>query len=519
MKGKSLVTLGLAALLLSIAAPAAADGNMIVVDNDGVECPNPDSNTIQGGVDMAAPGDTVFVCAGVYFENTDPGPHGVVISGPAKNNIRVIGADVDEVIVDGTNNPLLMHGFHLENVSGVELRHLSVRRWHDDIWLENADGNRIRDNRASEAWGHDGIVMATDSDGNTVERNVSFNHTNPIGCGISAGGGSGDNVIRDNLTFGNVNAGILQGGLLGPAGPGNRIVHNVSRNNPGQGILIANSANARVDHNDVHDNGQNGILLTGPVTTGTVIEHNEVVHNGSTNVNDGIRLQNGASNNVVRHNESRLNRHDGVHLTATAGNPGASNNLVEHNRLADNGTPGAGNGCGVDVDSGSANNTVRHNHAEGHDNSGIRVLNAGTGNVVAHNNVSDNGQNGILNQNTAGTLIEHNKANRNVGFGAAFGRGIHTTMSANLTVRRNQANSNSDDGIVLGTVQNSLVSENHADSNGRDGIRSGSNSSGNVFARNHMRHNGEFDADDMNRPANTWTDNHCDTDNPPGTIC
>jgi len=509
MRRKFALATGVALLAMAFASPALAD--RIVVDNDGVQCPNPDSFTIQGGVMLAGPGDTVFVCAGTYNEE-------VMISGPLKNDIRVIGADVDEVIVDGNNT--MMHGFHLENVSGVELKRFSVRRYHDDVVLTNADDNVIRENKTSLAWGHDGIILEQDSDDNVVSRNVSFDNTQAISCGISAGGGSGGNVISHNLTYGNPNTGLLLGGgILGPAGPGNRIVHNETRDNPGQGILIAISPDALVAHNSVHDNGQHGILLTGALTTGVEVEHNEVVHNGSTNENDGIRLQNGASNNVVSHNESRLNRHDGIHLTATTGNPGVSGNLVEHNRLVGNGTPGVGNGCGVDVDRGSANNVVRRNRAGGHDNSGIRLLNAGTGNVVAHNRVSDNGQNGILNQNTIGTLIQHNEANRNVGFGATSGRGVHTRESANLTISDNRANRNTGDGIVLGTVVDSEVSENHADRNGRDGIRSGTNSSGNVFARNHMRHNGEFDANDMNRPANTWTDNHCDTDNPPGTIC
>jgi parallel beta-helix repeat protein len=517
MKGKLLVALGLAALLMSIAAPAGADGNTIVVDNDGVQCPAPDSNTIQGGVNMADPGDTVFVCAGTYNEEVD-------IAGPAKNDIRVVGAHVDQVILDGSNT--MMHGFHLENVSGVELRRLSVQRYHDDIVLTNADENLVRETKTSLAWGHDGIILEQDSDDNVITRNISFNNTQAISCGISAGGGSGDNVISHNLTFGNPNTGILLGGgILGPAGPGNRIVHNESRNNPGQGILIANSPDALIAHNSVHDNSQHGILLTGSVTTGIVVEHNEVVHNGSTNENDGIRLQNGASNNVVSHNESRLNRHDGIHLTATTGNPGVTNNLVEHNRLVDNGTPGVGNGCGSDVDNGSANNVVRYNHAEGHEQAGIRLRNAGTGNVVSHNDVSDNGMNGILNQNTIGTLIEHNKANHNVGFGGPNGGGIRVNMSAGtaanpIIVRQNSTDRNSENGISVGMSQNVIVERNHSDHNALDGIRSGpAPTGGNLYVRNHMRHNGGFDANDLNRPANTWTDNHCDTDNPPGTIC
>lgn len=198
---------------------------------------------------------------------------------------------------------------------------------------------------------------------------------------------------------------------------------------------------------------------------------------------------------------------------------------MEHNRLLDNGTPGVGNGCGVDVDRGSAHNTVRHNHAQGHDNSGVRVLNAGTGNVVAHNDVSDNGRNGILNQNTIGTLIEHNQANRNVGFGGPNGSGIRISTSSATTaspiiVRQNSTDLNTENGVAVGMSQNVTVERNHSDGNALDGIRSGpAPTGGNFYVGNHMRRNGEHDAHDENRAANTWTGDHCETDFPPGTIC
>lgn len=48
--------------------------------------------------------------------------------------------------------------------------------------------------------------------------------------------------------------------------------------------------------------------------------------------------------------------------------------------------------------------------------------------------------------------------------------------------------------------------------NGGDGIRSRSGASGNVFADNHLRDNGEHDAHDDNRPGNLWVNTSCATD-------
>jgi parallel beta-helix repeat protein len=264
-------------------------------------------------------------------------------------------------VLDGNNT--LMNGFRLEDVTGVLIEGFTVRRYHDDIWLQNADQNEIRRNRTSEAWDHDGIVVTGGSDGNNVHHNVSFNNTRPIGCGMSVGGGSRDNRFHHNRTYGNVNAGILLGGgLLGPAGPGNVIAHNRIVDNPGHGILNAITGGSRIRHN------------------------------------------------YIRHNGFRTDR------------------------------PGHG------------------------------IFLSGIG--------------------TTGVVVAHNR--------------IRTSML---------------DGISLASADTNTLARNHSQANGRDGIRLDAASDGNIIRRNHMRRNTEHDAHDENRPANTWTQNHCSTDFPSGTIC
>jgi parallel beta-helix repeat protein len=521
MRRKALVALGTAVLAMAFASPAMAE--RLVVDNDFADCPDAVTNSIEAGVELANPGDTVFVCRGVYTEQ-------VTIESD-DSNIRVVGQDRDDTILDGLNLPAMQKGFHLIGTSNVLITRFTVQRYHDDIWLTNSDENTISDNETRLAFGHDGIVVTDGSDGNLVEFNISHDNLHPTSCGISVGGGASFNIVRKNETLRNPNQGILLGGaLLGVAGPGNRIEHNYSHDNglPFQGAnrgvgILNNAPQTVIAHNLVADNRAHGILSTGAVSSGVVVEHNTVLRNGSLNDDDGIRLQNGASNSVVSHNLSSGNRHDGVHLTATTGQPGANNNVVEYNHLVHNGTQGVGNGCGVDADNGSANNTLRHNHAEAHDMAGIRIRNAGTGNVVARNDVSDNGRNGILNDNTIGTLIEGNHASRNVGFGGPNGVGIRimnsSAAAAPITVEDNHTDANSENGIAVGNSRDVTVAHNHSNRNALDGIRSGPTSSGNLFVENHMLRNAEHDAHDENRPANTWTGNHCKTDFPSGTIC
>jgi parallel beta-helix repeat protein len=462
------VTLGLVAMALAAPAEAAT----WFVDNDGADCPNADYASIQSAVasPMTLPGDTIQVCAGTYNESVTVNKNDLSIKarGPA-------GA----VVLDG-NGPLL-YGFGLVGVTGVLIEGFSVTEYHNNIHLFGSDANVIRRNVTFNASDHDGIVADQGSDANLIEHNVSFGNVRPIGCGISAGGGSRNNVIRHNEVFGNANAGILLGGgVIGPAGPGNVVAHNYSHDNGkpvvgtsrGIGILNAITPGSVIAHNRVQNNNAHGIQVSGVVSTGVTVEHNLVEGNGSAISDDGIRLQE-ASASVVRHNISRTNRHDGINLT------GAINNLVEHNVLEHNGTPGAVNGCGVDISAftppggvaiPSTGNTVRRNVARGHDRAGFRIL------------------------NSFGNTLEQNIAQSNPGDGVKLSNGDSNTVAGNTSVH-----------------------------NGNDGIDADASSVGNTISSNIAIGNAIHDCHDDSGapppapgPANSWTSNLGRTQNRPG---
>ncbi len=468
---------GLVALIGALAllpSALAASGGTIVVDNDFADCPNADTASIQAGVAMAGAGDLVLVCAGTYAES--------VTIDAAHSDISVKAKGPRGSVILAGSGAAQPYGFGLVGSHDVLVDGFVVQNYHDDIVLSGASDNVIRGNETTLAAEHDGIELVASSHRNLVENNVAHDNLHFTSCGISAGGGSSDNVIRHNEVFHNANNGILLGGgLLGAAGPGNIIEQNdvfdngkpVAGANRGVGIFDGVTPRSVIAHNDVTNNNAQGILVSGAASTGVIVEHNYTASNGSTNDDDGITIQAGASGAVVRYNDSRFNRHDGVHVR------GAANAVVEDNVLVENGTPGAGNGCGIDIDSftppggvltPSTGAIVRNNFARGHTRSGIRIRNS-SANVVASNHVNDNPGDGILLTNGDDNTIDRSESNQN-GTGAA-----------------------------------------HA------GIHADSASSGNVLTDNNAFQNVTFDARDDNRAANTWSGNHCRTDFPAGTIC
>lgn len=70
MEAEKLLAAGIALLATTMAwAPsAAAQGRTLVVDDDGVQCPEAGFESIQAAEDDAVAGDTVAVCRGVYDE-------------------------------------------------------------------------------------------------------------------------------------------------------------------------------------------------------------------------------------------------------------------------------------------------------------------------------------------------------------------------------------------------------------------------------------------------------------------
>jgi parallel beta-helix repeat protein len=223
----------------------------------------------------------------------------------------------------------------------------------------------------------DGVAVLSGASGNTIGGTASTTTGNIIAgngrFGILVGAAS--TVVQDN---------IIGINLAGSAGLANAL----------DGVAVVGAANNTIGGtatnagNLISGNGRFGVFLTGPSTSGNVLQGNAIGTNAAGtaalgNTFDGVALVNGANGNTI------------------GGTTAGTGNLISGNArfgvfLSDSGTSGnvvAGNLIGVNR-SGTA--------ALGNTFDGLAILNAASGNIVggtsggAGNTIASNGRFGIL---------------------------------------------------------------------------------------------------------------------------
>lgn len=249
-------------------SPSASASQVVVVDDDLVQCPAADFTSIQAAVSATAPGTTILVCAGTYHEMVEP---------KADDSILAKGAPGD-VVLDG-NAETILAGFHLANVSGVLIEGFKLQHFHEaSILLEGASANTIRQNLATLAH-HDGIELRQStasghgSADNLIEHNLVIDNLAGNACGIQVrDAGSNSNVIRHNTSVNN-NWGIR----IGVGAAGNLVFHNDVRENRAIGILNFSGANDTSIENNRADSNPTGLAVQS--STGVTVARNRSFEN------------------------------------------------------------------------------------------------------------------------------------------------------------------------------------------------------------------------------------------------
>src|SRR5919106_1049888 len=478
---KTALVFPLAAGVLWFPAPhgAAAEPATLVVDRDGVQCPNAEFTSIQAAVDAAPPGALIRICPDLYTET-------VVIDKPL-----ALQADPDAVEAIDCFEPTLgalpadqqaivdLAGFVVQGATvGIDASdRFSGYRIHHNLIRVNTlfgvdfgsagtresrvDHNCLRDN---------GWAVASELDDDSLWK--------PIGGGPERDESNARDLINaridHNSTFRHVSYG---GGALQITGPGRRIrvtiEHNLLREDLG-GILFQNSIDSAITGNDVIDSRGNSIVIGGG-TDGLVVQSNRVRNAGLL----GIRFIDRGFLDFF---------------------PIPSRGVViTRNEVT-------GSGFGIHASAGAlADSLISENTSSGNRRTGILLFANSTANQ-------------ILNNTTIG--------NREAGISVNSGTTSPSTASSGNVLRGNTIIGNGMSGIFLGSgFTGNEVSYNLANDNGRNGIFASLGATGNRFEHNSMHGNGSvdpavwFDARDDNWPLNVWTGNECERDFPAGMIC
>jgi parallel beta-helix repeat protein len=257
--------------------------------------------------------------------------------------------------IDGVNNPA---ADGIDNTGGydyVVVRRGTIQQFHQGVHLVNASWNRL--DRLKVQQTVRGIELGSSDHTKIVRNRVSANFD-----GIHLVG-SDQNRISRNRVFGNTASAIV----LITASDGNRVDHNVARDNASWGITSDFSANNVYDNNRVLRNNIAGIEPFHG--TNIRILHNTVVGN-----HIGIELFT-TTGSIIRRNWVRTSTGDGIHsFVGSTGNRLAGNsshrNGADGIRVADSGT------------------TIRRNHANRNGDLGIFAAAGNTdgGGNTAHRN-------------------------------------------------------------------------------------------------------------------------------------
>lgn len=374
-----LTVLTMVAALISLGGGVAL-GAMLVVDDDGLDCPDANYTSIQVAVNNATEENIILVCDGTYTENvridislTLEATSKPIIDGGGTGNAITISAD--GVTIDGFEIRNGYNGIEAGSVSGTVIKN-----------------NDIHDNRNTPGSAGVGIMFWGDADDNTIVHNkIHDNDRQGIFIGHSdASKISEGNTISHNTIFNNgldlttTQPDPSQYGIQLWNGKGNAILHNkVSDHNTwyfGIGIYLFSSGNNLVSHNELKNNRM-GITLYWSCEDNTIINNR---------IKNGVEPTSGFSATGIRIFDAASDR-----------------NTIADNKIERNA------GWGVDVFS---DNILADNKAKENGLGGYQIR--GSGNLITNNKAEKNAGDGFKDTTASATnTFTNNKSEKNTGYG------------------------------------------------------------------------------------------------------
>jgi parallel beta-helix repeat protein len=419
----------LSAFIVTIVVPPEARATTLYVGGGG-----PGNYTIiQGAIDDADPGDTVYVYGGTYHEH-------IWIA----EAITLTGEDTNATVIDGDwIGKVILVSANSVSISGFTLTNAGAGFDDGAVALFDVQDCHITDNNISS--NYIGIYVYQSREiairGNYISLNYGFGIRLYLSSNATVEGNTipyNDNGIvsylSDNITIKGNNVSSNDDGI-GVSGSDITIADNIVSSNFDEGIGFSFSSNVTVTNNTVARNFE------------------------------GVRTYY-LDNVIVNHNMISLNTYHGIHLHTSLNVTIASNDIFD-------------NGWGTYVQS-SANTTVTSNTISSSESHGI-YLDHSESTIVRNNTVSDSG-NAIVLFHTTNASIAGNTVSDNE-------RGIELYSSTNSTIEGNNVFLNSEDGILLFESNGNNVTNNNAFSNNQHGVHLWSSHRNSVAGNNVSRSN------------------------------
>ncbi|MCK5559549.1 MAG: right-handed parallel beta-helix repeat-containing protein, partial [Thermoplasmata archaeon] len=242
-------------------------------------------SSIQGAVDAANPGDTVFVYSGIYYEN-------IIIN----KSITLIGENPETTIINGN---------HTRSVVTIVVNRCEI------------EGFTIKGSGSGGYWpDYDAGIIVYSDNNQIINCNCSENEN-----GIYINDGN-ENIIINSTCISNI-----FNGLIVFSSANTEIINCTFNSNQINGIyLIANYAYGIIKNCNCISNTENGISIQG--TEGYVIDNSLI----KSNKYHGLNIIWGSSENQIMENNIVNNQRSGIDT-----NVDTVGNLVFHNNFIGNG--------------------------------------------------------------------------------------------------------------------------------------------------------------------------------------
>jgi len=284
-------------------------GNILYVGGSG-----PGNYTkIQGAIDDASKGDTVFV-----YDDSSPYVENVFVN----KSINLLGEDKNTTIIDGNSigdvvyvsaDLVAIRGFTIQNSGDYSNNYLDIY----DAGLEIISNNNIICDNIIANNNLMGVILDGSSDNEYISENII---TNNYASGIIIAKSSNNNRIFGNSITNNKDAGCR----IILSSNNNNISKNTIKNNSVDGVVLIEADENGIYNNKISNNGDCGLEIEFYNCNNTI--SGNIIMDNSEN---GIDLHYLSNNNLILQNTIKNNRR-GIDITISY------DNFIYHNNFINN---------------------------------------------------------------------------------------------------------------------------------------------------------------------------------------